>query len=937
MTDYKHTLNLPATDFAMKANLAEREPHMLAFWSQINLYQKLRQTGEGRPKFILHNGPPYANGDLHVGHALSYVLKDIVTKAKTLSGFDSPFIFGWDCHGLPIEVQIEKKLGKPGVKVSADAFRQACREYAEKQIVGQKRDLVRLGIISDWDNPYRTMDFTYEADIIRSLAKIVENGHFTQGYKPVHWCIDCRSALAEAEVEYADKASPSIDVLFKVVDIPELLKRVEMVSSRGNSDITVVIWTTTPWTLPANQAVAIHPDLDYVLVETPQHCLLLAETLVEPALTRYGITDYRIVARAAGKTLAGLKLAHPFYDKTVPLILGQHVTADAGTGCVHTAPAHGVDDYAMGVQYKLPLEQPVAANGCYTEQTPLVAGLSVLKANDTIIELLKNNNTLLHQQKLNHSYPHCWRHKTPTIFRATPQWFISMDKNGLRQKALKEIERVDWLPEWGKARISGMVETRPDWCISRQRVWCVPIPIFTHKDTGQLHPNTIALMHQVADKVAQKGIEAWYALEAAELLGAEAEYYEKSPDGLDVWFDSGVSHEAVLKRRPELSFPADLYLEGSDQHRGWFNSSLMTSVAMNGVAPYKQVLTHAYTVDGQGRKMSKSLGNVISCEAAMTKYGADLVRLWVSAVDYRVEPGFSDEILKRTAEAYRRMRNTARFLLANLHGFDPALHRVVPDKMLALDKYIVDAARRLQVELIAAYDSYQFHVIYQKVLHFCSLDLGGFYLDVIKDRQYTTAADSLARRSAQTALYDLVECLALWLAPILSFTAEEIWQHIPGSRTESVFLSAWRADLLTLSEKDTMGALFWEKIMPVRDVVNKAIEQKRTEGTMGGSLEAEVTLYVDSEYQTLLKPLSDELRFVLITSTAKVQPLAQKPSSALSTELPGVWLEIQAASTPKCTRCWHRRADVGARRDHLELCGRCVDNISGVGEERCYA
>lgn len=937
MSDYKDTLNLPQTDFPMKANLSQREPEILKKWQDISIYTKLRAERKGKKKFILHLGPPYANGHIHLGTATTTLLKDIIVKSKTMSGYDSPLVPGWDCHGLPIELNVEKKIGKPGRKVTAAEFRVACREYASSFIDIQRAEFKRLGIVADWDHPYLTMDFKYEANIIRSLSKIIKNNHLQKGYKPVHWCLDCASALAEAEVEYAEKTSPSIDVRFGVVDNVDFWSRFGHVH-KGMGPISIPIWTTTPWTLPANEAVALNPMLQYVLISSPgPEQLLIAEDLLPSVLQRYGIENHTILGRVMGEKLAHIKLQHPFYDKQVPVILGEHVTVDSGTGAVHTAPAHGVDDYIAGKKYHLPLENPVGDDGCFTPATPIFAGLHVSKANEKIIEELRARNALIHHESLRHSYPHCWRHKTPLIFRATPQWFISMDQNGLRAMALQAIERVEWIPDWGKSRISGMMESRPDWCISRQRAWGVPLSLFIHKETGELHPRTIELMEKVAQQVEKQGIEAWYTLDAKELLGSEADQYQKTMDVLDVWFDSGVTHECVLKARPELAFPADIVLEGSDQHRGWFQSSLLTSVAINGVESYKEVLTHGFVVDGHGRKMSKSLGNVIAPEEVIQTLGADILRLWVASIDYRYEISASKEILNRMSEAYRRIRNTARFLLANLSGFHPDQQLLPPDQMLPLDRWAVDKTRLIQNEILEAYSTYQFHAVVQKLHNFCVSDLGGFYLDVIKDRQYTMQADSRGRRSAQTALFHIAHALVRWMAPIMSFTAEEIWQFIPGEHAESVLLTTWYEELATLPDDDVMNQAYWDKIRSVRDAVNKEIENQRNAGKIGSALEAEVYLYCAPNLKSLLDHLQDELRFVLITSFAKVISEHAGPVDPVVTEVPGLSLRIEGTVNPKCERCWHRRADVGANSDYPGLCGRCVENIAGSGEAREYA
>ncbi len=936
-TIYKETLNLPKTKFPMKANLAQREPNRLAQWEEQGIYQQLREKAAGRPKFILHDGPPYANGDIHIGHAVNKILKDIIIKSQTLGGYDAPYIPGWDCHGLPIELNVEKKLGKAGVKVDAKTFRNGCRDYARKQVEGQKTDFKRLGVMGDWDNPYLTMDFNFEANIIRTLGKIIDKGHLHKGSKPVHWCTDCGSALAEAEVEYEDKKSPAIDVRFKVVDKVAVLHCFSVTGEQDEQrDINAVIWTTTPWTLPANQAVALHAEFDYVLVKTPDELLILAEDLYLSALQRYGIEDFKVLGRCKGAQLEYQTLQHPFYDRQVPIILGDHVTADSGTGAVHTAPGHGQEDYIVGLDYDLAVDNPVGANGCFVSGTEIFEGQHVFKANPLVLEVLKEKGALLHHEELLHSYPHCWRHKTPIIFRATPQWFISMDQAGLRTLATQAAQKTVWLPDWGKARIEGMLENRPDWCISRQRTWGVPIAVFVHNETQELHPDTPALIEKVAQRVAQNGIDDWFEMDAVELLGDDAQHYSKVNDTLDVWFDSGVTHACVINQRDELQFPADLYLEGSDQHRGWFQSSLLTSVAVNDVAPYKEVLTHGFVVDAKGKKMSKSKGNVVSPQKIMKTLGADILRLWVSSTDYTGEVSVSDEILKRTADAYRRIRNTARFMLANMDGFEPTKNRVNVEQMLPLDRWITVKAEFLQQEIIAAYEQYDFHLVYQKVHNFCAIDLGAFYLDVIKDRQYTTQADSIARRSAQTALHHIVEAMSRWIAPILSFTAEELWEFIPGERTQSVFFETWYQ--FPAEIQDEMDDAYWQQVLKVRVACSKEMEKLRVDKTIGSSLDAEIDLYCDESMHALLSKLDDELRFVLITSDVHLHHLSEKPADAvLIDDLAGLALTVNASEHAKCVRCWHHRDDVGQHSEHPELCGRCVDNVTGDGEVRHYA
>tara|TARA_R110002126_G_scaffold16527_27_gene66088 strand:+ start:15396 stop:18224 length:2829 start_codon:yes stop_codon:yes gene_type:complete len=942
MSDYKHTLNLPETAFAMRGNLAQREPQMLAQWTKDGLYQQIRSAKKGKKTFVLHDGPPYANGNIHIGHAVNKILKDIIVKAKTLSDFDAPYVPGWDCHGLPIELVVEKKHGKPGVKLSVAEFRQHCRDYAQSQIEAQKTDFIRLGVLGDWDNPYRTMDFSSEANIIRVLGRIIDNGHLQQGFKPVHWCTDCGSALAEAEVEYQDKVSPAIDVRFKLTDEQLVDKFDHPEQHRGQGPVSVVIWTTTPWTIPANRAVAVHAKLDYSLVQVEQgpngpERLIIATDLVNEVMARANIEHYHALGFCKGAALELAQLQHPLYDFTVPVILGEHVTTESGTGCVHTAPGHGQEDFVVGKQYGLEVANPVGANGVYLPDTPLFAGQHVFKANDSVVEALKSAGALLVHKAYKHSYPHCWRHKTPIIFRATPQWFISMDKQGLRQHSLAEIGNTRWIPDWGQQRIEKMVAGRPDWCISRQRTWGVPIALFVDKDTGALHPQTQAFLEQVAQKVEQAGIQAWFDLEASELLGTDAEQYVKVSDTLDVWFDSGVTHAFVVDQRPEFNQAkqADLYLEGSDQHRGWFMSSLMTGVASKGHAPYRQVLTHGFTVDGEGRKMSKSLGNVVSPQDVMNKLGADILRLWVATADYTSEMTVSDEILNRAADKYRRIRNTARFLLANLNGFNPATDLVPLNEMVELDLWMVSRAAKLQQEIVEAYDNYQFHQVSQKLMNFCTVELGSFYLDVIKDRQYTAHKDSVARKSCQTALYHIAEGMVRWMAPIMSFTAQEIWQALPGQRSTYVFTDVWY-EALTTVPVGQFDDNYWQQVLQVRDEVNKVLEAARREDKIGASLQAEVTLYASAELATALCRLGDELRFALITSTAEVST-NEAPADAVATELAGLKVLVNASAAAKCERCWHHRHDVGADAAHPGICLRCVSNVAGSGEQRKFA
>ncbi|GMQ47533.1 isoleucine--tRNA ligase [Vibrio sp. 10N] len=942
MSEYKDTLNLPETGFPMRGNLANREPEMLKRWYKEDLYGEIRKAKKGKKSFVLHDGPPYANGDIHIGHALNKILKDIIIKSKTLSGFDAPYIPGWDCHGLPIELMVEKKVGKPGQKVTAAEFREKCRQYAAGQVEGQKESFKRLGILGEWDKPYRTMDFATEANIIRALGKIADNGHLLKGFKPVHWCTDCGSALAEAEVEYKDKVSPSIDVRFKAADEAALLSKFALSEGHeGQGDISIVIWTTTPWTLPANRAVCLRDDLEYVLIQTegdnPER-IIVASELAKDVMDRAGIEHFHNLGFAKGADLELSQFNHPFYDFTVPAILGDHVTTESGTGVVHTAPGHGQEDFAVGQKYDLEVANPVGSNGVYLPDTELFAGQHVFKANDAVVEVLKEKGALLHHHAYEHSYPHCWRHKTPIIFRATPQWFVSMDQAGLRAKALESIKGVEWMPEWGQSRIEGMIEGRPEWCISRQRTWGVPIALFVHKETAELHPNTLELIEKVAQLVEEKGIQAWWDVEIAELLGDDADQYEKVLDTLDVWFDSGVTHYSVVDSREEFNGnSADLYLEGSDQHRGWFQSSLISSIAMKDEAPYKQVLTHGFVVDGHGRKMSKSIGNVVAPKDVTNKLGADILRLWVASTDYTGEVAVSDEILKRSADAYRRIRNTARFFLANLNGFNPETDLVPAEEMVALDRWAVGRALAAQEEIVKAYDEYNTHGVTQRLMQFCSIEMGSFYLDVIKDRQYTAKLGGHAQRSCQTALYYIVEALVRWMAPIMSFTADEIWNEMPGQREKFVFAGEWFEGLFGLAEGEELNNEFWAEIQTVRDAVNKQLEAARSEKTIGGALQAEITLFADDALQAKLNKLEDELRFVLLTSAATVKSASEKTDAAKATDLEGLFVEVAATENEKCDRCWHHTPDVGTIAGHEKICGRCASNVDGEGEVRKFA
>ncbi len=932
MADYKDTLNLPDTAFPMRGDLPKREPQWVAGWQQKKLYQRIREIGAGRPRFVLHDGPPYANGDIHIGHAVNKILKDIIVRSKTLSGFDAPYVPGWDCHGLPIEHQIEKLHGK---NIPADKVRELCRAYAAEQVERQKKDFIRLGVLGEWDNPYLTMNFKAEAEEIRALGKILEQGYLYQGLKPVNWCLDCGSALAEAEVEYEDKTSPAIDVAFEVHEnhAAKLAAAFGLTHLRGPA--FAVIWTTTPWTLPANEAVSVHPELTYDLIETGKGGLILVRELAEAALKRFGL-EGTVAGSCSGAALDQVLLKHPFQDRDVAIICGTHVTTEAGTGLVHTAPAHGVDDYNIGRKYGLPVNNPVGNDGRFISTTPALevgelAGKSVWEANPLVLQELEARGRLLHEEKIRHSYPHCWRHKTPIIFRATTQWFIGMENRKgeeaptLRWIAERAVDETQFFPAWGRARLEAMMKTRPDWCVSRQRNWGVPIPFFLHRETGLPHPRTAELIEQVALRVEQAGIEAWFSLDAAELLGAEAGQYVKMKDTLDVWFDSGTTHWHVLRgsHAAQSTYPADMYLEGSDQHRGWFQSSLLSGCAIDGRAPYKSLLTHGFVVDGKGHKMSKSKGNVIAPQQVSDKMGADILRLWTASTDYSGELTISDEILKRVVEGYRRIRNTLRFLLANVSDFDAKADMLPVAQWLEIDRYALALTRELQENCRADYDRYEFHRVVQALQTFCSEDLGGFYLDILKDRLYTTAPKSAARRSAQSALWHITQSFVRLLAPITSFTAEEVWQVLGGNADDSVMFQVWH----DLPKPEGEGELLakWALVRAARADVTKALEAQREAGKIGSALQAAVEIRCAGEKYDALAALGDDLKFVFICSSTAV--VRDDTEQVIATPL----------EYAKCERCWHVREDVGANAEHPTLCGRCVSNLYGEGEARSCA
>jgi isoleucyl-tRNA synthetase len=949
-TDYKSTLNLPDTPFPMRGDLARREPGWVGDWQERKVYETIRAASKGRPRFVLHDGPPYANGDIHIGHAVNKVLKDIVVKSRQLAGFDAPYIPGWDCHGMPIEVQIEKTHGK---NLPTAETQRLCRAYASEQIVRQKAEFQRLGVLGDWEHPYTTMSYGNEADEIRALGRLLEKGYLYRGLKPVNWCFDCQSALAEAEVEYEDRQDIAVDVGFALDDSDrEKLAAAFGLDALPNRPVMAVIWTTTPWTIPANQALNVNPEILYSLVETVRGALILASDLKEECLKRYKLSradpSSTFDHSTHGRSLEGIKFRHPLYDRASPVNLGDFVTLEQGTGIVHSSPAYGIDDFNTCRRYGMSDDEminPVQGDGRYAESLQYFGGLKIWDANPKIVDKLREVGALLHAEKITHSYMHCWRHGTPIIYRATTQWFAGMDEvpgfdgnrpaESLRSTALRGIEATEFFPSWGKSRLHGMIANRPDWTLSRQRQWGVPLPFFVDKETELLHPDTPALLELAAAKVQAGGIEAWFEA-THEDFGVDASKYRKLTDTLDVWFDSGSTHQTVmggpqgralhLGSHPDATrFPADLYLEGSDQHRGWFHSSLLTSCMLNGVAPYKALLTHGFAVDGQGKKMSKSKGNVVAPQKVWNGLGAEVLRLWVGATDYSGDLSISDEILKRVVEGYRRIRNTLRFLLANTADFDAKRDAVPVAELLELDRYQLSVANAYFEDMRSSYRNYEFHQVVRQLQLYCSEELGGFYLDVLKDRLYTTATHSAARRSAQTVLAYIRDELLKLMAPILSFTAEEAWKVLyPDDAT--IFAQVWKTEhgLGAIPDLDALTQK-WSHIVEVRSAVLKRLEEARERGEIGSSLAAEVTIAAPAEVYEALVSLGDDLRFVMITSSAKVLR-----GSALA-------IEVTPSPNVKCARCWHWRSDVGVDAAHPALCARCVANLFGDGEIRVFA
>ena len=914
--NYKNTLNLPSSKFPMKANLPQREPGVLKFWEQINLYKKIREKSEKSNKYILHDGPPYANGDIHIGHAVNKILKDIVVKSKTISGYNAPFIPGWDCHGLPIELMVEKKYGKSKFEDNKNAFRKACREYATKQIQKQKTDFIRLGVTADWDNPYSSMDKDFEASVIKSLSAMIENNHIYYGSKPVHWCIESESALAEAEVEYQDVTSDAVYVLFKLYDssLKDRLKDY----NKDELDLFVAIWTTTPWTLPANQAIAVGSEIDYALAEHDNKIFIIAKDLINDIQKKLK-KKFKIILTVTGCDLLDVKAEHPFYGKTIPIIKAEHVTTENGTGLVHIAPGHGQDDYIAGLENNLDIFNPVDDKGVFKKSLELFGGIHVRKANEPIIKTLLNNDRLLYQEKYTHSYPHCWRFKTPLIFRATPQWFVSMDQSNLRKSIEKNLDSVDWMPKWGYERIKNMIKNRPDWCISRQRFWGVPIPLFIHKETNQLHKDTSKILDNAAKIISEKNIEGWFDFDKSKLINNSDEYYLIT-DTLDVWFDSGVSHISVMQQRG-LGDTADLYLEGSDQHRGWFQSSLITALAIMNKPPYKKVLTHGFVVDAEGQKMSKSQGNVIAPQSIIKDKGADILRLWVATTDYTKEMHISEEILKRASEGYRRIRNTIKFLLSNTSDYSQRDSKDI-NNLTIVDKWILNQASDLQRLIQKNYEDFKFHQIIQDIQNFCSIQLGGYYLDIIKDRLYTSKTDGDPRRASQYVCNNILKMINIWIAPILPFTAEEVYQSMDDKKFESIFLEEWSTDKFMITDDEKV---IGDMLFSLKHLVSKELDEARNKELIGSSLDATLELNVDKEtYNTLLK-YEDELKFIFITSECKLRANETKDQ---------INIIVEKNNNQKCDRCWHKHESVGKIKEHETICSRCHSNVFEDGEKR---
>jgi isoleucyl-tRNA synthetase len=937
MNDYKNTLNLPKTQFSMRANLSQKEPEILKNWYENNLYKLIRQKKEGKKIFFLHDGPPYANGNIHIGHAVNKILKDIIVKSKNMSGFDAPYIPSWDCHGLPIEQKVEEQMGLKSKNVITSIFQKKCRQYAEKQIKKQKKDFIRLGVIGDWEKPYLTMDFKNEANIIKTLSKIIEEKYLYRESKPIQWCLKCHSSLSDAEIEHFYKESDSIFVAMKIKN-NKIFKKALNLNISNEKDIYLPIWTTTPWTLPSSQAITVNPTFKYQLIETKKYNLILAKKLVENVMKILEINNWNILISFQGKNLEGTKFLHPFLKNiSLPVILGEHVTLDSGTGAVHTAPDHGPDDYIVSQKYKIKTMNLVDFQGNYINNVhPKLDGINIFKANNIIISLLIKEKCLLHHEVLKHSYPHCWRHKTPVIFRATEQWFIKIDKNKLRYKTIEEIKKVSWIPEWGKSRIEQMIKIRPDWCISRQRKWGVPMCLFIHKKTGNIHPENTLLMKKIIKKVELEGIEAWWKIDLKEILGKTYNMYNQIFDILDVWFESGNTHTLIKYKNKKYSKNyADMFLEGSDQHRGWFMSSLIISMLTKNQSPYSEVLTHGFVVDKNGQKMSKSIGNTISPNEIVKTLGGDILRLWVASSNYSNDISISNEILKRSSDIYRRIRNTARFMLANINDFDPKKNTVLKENMVLLDRWAISQAKKVQEEIIEFYEKYNFHAVIKRLMYFCSIEMGSFYLDIIKDRQYTLKKNSQERRSCQTAIYYIINALVRWIAPILSFTADEIWNYLPGKHNKYVFTEEWFNKLFDLDENDLFNYDFWNNLIEIKNEINKFLEEEIKNKKIKSSLEASLILYVTPEIKQKLNVLGEELKFIFLTSKVQIKSYNKAPKNSKKSEkISDFKVLLKKIKEKKCPRCWHYNIVIKKTND--EICTRCLLNTKGNGEKRIF-
>ncbi|QCI17556.1 isoleucine--tRNA ligase [Buchnera aphidicola (Acyrthosiphon lactucae)] len=939
MADYKKTLNLPKTNFSMRGNLSQKEPKILKDWYKNNLYKLIRKKNKEKKIFFLHDGPPYANGNIHIGHAVNKILKDIIIKSKNMSGFDAPYIPSWDCHGLPIEQKVEEKIKSDQKNITTSEFQKKCREYAQDQVEKQKKDFIRLGVIGNWEHSHLTMNFKNEANIIRTLSKIIKKKYLYQDFKPIHWCLKCSSSLSEAEIEYSKKKSDSIIVGFKCQNT-SIIERLFNFQIFNEKAIYLLIWTTTPWTLPSSKAISIHPDFQYQLIETEKYNLIIAKELVNNVLNILKIKKWTEINSIEGKLLEKITFFHPFLKNIhLPIILGKHVTLESGTGAVHTSPDHGIDDYIISQKYNIKTSNLVDFKGNYISKIhPKLDRINIFEANSIIIELLIENNTLFHHKYLIHSYPHCWRHKSPVIYRATPQWFININKNQLRCKLLTEIKKVHWIPEWGKLRISDLMQNRPDWCISRQRKWGVPMSIFINKKTGEMHPDTVFLMEKIAKKVELEGIQVWWNSDIRKILGKKYQLYKKVLDILDVWFESGNTHTSIEYHNKKYAKKnADMYLEGSDQHRGWFMSSLIISTLITEKAPYSEVLTHGFVVDGKGQKMSKSIGNTISPNKIVNTLGADILRLWVASSNYTNDISISNEILKNSSDIYRRIRNTARFILANISDFDPKKDLVSKDNMVFLDKWAIGQSKIVQEEIIEFYKNYNFHAVVQRLMYFCSIEMGSFYLDIIKDRQYTLKYNSQERRSSQTAMYYIINALVRWIAPILSFTADEIWSYLPGKKSQYVFLEEWFDKLFYLDQDNLFNHQFWNEIITIKNEINKFLEEEIKNKTINNSLEASITLYILPELFNTLKVLGKEIKFIFLTSDIKIKLYDTAPKNIKkSKNIPYLKISLEKIKGEKCPRCWHYFNFSTHDIKNSNICNRCILNTIGKGEKRIF-